>query len=266
MMHTRCPSCKTAFRVTPEQLKTRAGKVRCGHCRAVFNALESLEETIPPTAEELAAPPSPPPGAPPQLPATESGDPSVVSAPETIFAAPELPPQAPIPAGSDGAPRGHRLKGLLWATALLVLTLLTSVHAAYVYRTDLLASEPALRPWLATLCEMLDCDLPLPRQANRLSIEASDLHPDAKQGKLFVLTATLKNRAPFAQAYPMLELTLTDTRDQPLARKVLGPADYLAPEHEVNAGFAANADLAIAVWIDAAEVSASGYRLYLFYP
>ncbi len=35
---TRCPGCGTVFRVTPAQLALREGQVRCGHCRAVFDA------------------------------------------------------------------------------------------------------------------------------------------------------------------------------------------------------------------------------------
>jgi predicted Zn finger-like uncharacterized protein len=35
---TRCPGCDTIFRVTAEQLALREGQVRCGHCRAVFDA------------------------------------------------------------------------------------------------------------------------------------------------------------------------------------------------------------------------------------
>ena len=47
MMLTRCPACSTTFRVSPEQLKARAGKVRCGECRSQFNALDTLvEESI----------------------------------------------------------------------------------------------------------------------------------------------------------------------------------------------------------------------------
>ena len=44
MILTRCPQpeCQTTFRVTPEQLKARGGKVRCGQCQHVFNALEHL--------------------------------------------------------------------------------------------------------------------------------------------------------------------------------------------------------------------------------
>jgi len=35
---TRCPGCATVFRVTAGQLALREGQVRCGHCRAVFDA------------------------------------------------------------------------------------------------------------------------------------------------------------------------------------------------------------------------------------
>lgn len=43
---TRCPHCSTTFRVAHDQLKLRAGIVRCGQCRQVFNGIEHL---LPPT-------------------------------------------------------------------------------------------------------------------------------------------------------------------------------------------------------------------------
>lgn len=39
-LQTQCPKCHTRFRVTGEQLGIAKGKVRCGHCRDVFNAVE----------------------------------------------------------------------------------------------------------------------------------------------------------------------------------------------------------------------------------
>ncbi|HET6803057.1 MAG TPA: DUF3426 domain-containing protein [Casimicrobiaceae bacterium] len=48
---TRCPGCSTVFRVTAAQLALREGQVRCGHCRAVFDANAehvSLDATPPP--------------------------------------------------------------------------------------------------------------------------------------------------------------------------------------------------------------------------
>ncbi|WP_288352179.1 DUF3426 domain-containing protein [uncultured Marinobacter sp.] len=39
-LQTRCPKCETRFRVTDAQLSVASGKVRCGNCMAVFNAVE----------------------------------------------------------------------------------------------------------------------------------------------------------------------------------------------------------------------------------
>lgn len=39
---TKCPQCGALFRVVADQLKLRGGLVRCGQCRAVFDAISSL--------------------------------------------------------------------------------------------------------------------------------------------------------------------------------------------------------------------------------
>lgn len=39
-LQTQCPHCQTRFRVTDEQLGVAKGKVRCGNCMEVFNAIE----------------------------------------------------------------------------------------------------------------------------------------------------------------------------------------------------------------------------------
>lgn len=39
---TQCPHCGTTFRVAQDQLKLRAGLVRCGACKQVFNGVEHL--------------------------------------------------------------------------------------------------------------------------------------------------------------------------------------------------------------------------------
>ena len=49
---TRCPGCKTVFRVTDAQLALREGQVRCGHCRTVFNGREKLISLAPPSGGE----------------------------------------------------------------------------------------------------------------------------------------------------------------------------------------------------------------------
>lgn len=46
-MYTRCPTCSTCFRVTDRHLAIAKGKVRCGQCQLVFNALEHAIDDLP---------------------------------------------------------------------------------------------------------------------------------------------------------------------------------------------------------------------------
>ncbi len=47
---TRCPACRTAFRLVADQLRLRQGLVRCGQCDTVFDAREHLIEVPVPAA------------------------------------------------------------------------------------------------------------------------------------------------------------------------------------------------------------------------
>lgn len=46
-MITRCPSCRTAFKVVPDQLRIAAGWVRCGHCGELFDGRSHLVDETP---------------------------------------------------------------------------------------------------------------------------------------------------------------------------------------------------------------------------
>jgi hypothetical protein len=145
---------------------------------------------------------------------------------------------------------------------VLVAVLLACVllgQIAYHFRTELVQRLPAM----AGLYEALALDVPLPRHADLVAIEASNLQSDNGRG-LFILQATLHNRARFAQEWPALELTLTDTTDTVVSRRVLLSADYLPPGS--TDAFSANGDLAVKLWVEARNIGAAGYRLYIFYP
>ena len=44
---TTCPSCRTSFKVVPDQLKLRRGLVRCGKCQHVFSGIDFLKYVEP---------------------------------------------------------------------------------------------------------------------------------------------------------------------------------------------------------------------------
>ena len=166
-------------------------------------------------------------------------------------------------AAAGPAKHARRWPWLLGAVLLLVVLL---AQAAYYYRSAVIVLFPETKPYAAALCAKLGCDLPLPRRIELMSIEASDLQADTTNPNIMVLSATLKNRAIFDQQLPLLELTLTDAQDQPVVRRVLAPQDYIGKAANMQAGFAANTEIAIKVFFEGSQVKATGYRLYLFYP
>ncbi len=325
-MLTRCPACATHFRVTAEQLKLRAGRVRCGECQHVFSALDTLIEEPPlviaPPApnppepepawagrEEIAVPPAPTfeaaevtrQDADPLLPASadvasqEPGDETGPLDREAPVTDPEaatgraMPDTETGPIETGGPPaeaeRRHEVtpeetidwndafpepppapRRWPWAIGGLLALLALGLQAVIGYRVEMAILWPESRPLLLAACGALGCEVELPAKVALVGIEASDLHPDTTQKGRLALTATLKNRAPFAQQFPHLELTLTDTADKAIVRKVLSPDQYLPPGTAIANGMASNADLAVAVTLDAGDLPASGYRLYIFYP
>ncbi|MGT2492925.1 zinc-ribbon domain-containing protein [Cupriavidus basilensis] len=52
---TRCPACRTAFRLVADQLRLRQGLVRCGQCDTAFDAREHLIELPAPEPASEAA-------------------------------------------------------------------------------------------------------------------------------------------------------------------------------------------------------------------
>jgi len=275
MMITRCPNCNTSFRVTPEQLKAVQGKVRCGQCQHVFNAIDTLLET----SVEASLTPAPlpdllePEGFPcePSL-FTEPVESALVDLQSTdepdveSTADSDEPAQEIEPLLHEEPPSRRRLTWV-WAVAAVFALLLLVLQVLVHFRVELGVLLPDSKPLLRAVCKPLDCILPLPRIGDLISIESSDLRP-APDGQL-ILTATLKNRAPFAQTYPHLELTLTDTDDQAILRKVLAPEDYLPKDFKIDAGFARNGEIPVTLAVvheHAANAAAAGYRLYLFYP
>jgi len=58
-LQTQCPKCDTRFRVTDAQLSVAGGKVRCGNCMSVFNAIEHQLKDTPrpsPAPEDTSIP------------------------------------------------------------------------------------------------------------------------------------------------------------------------------------------------------------------
>jgi predicted Zn finger-like uncharacterized protein len=247
---TRCPVCGTAFRVQRAQLAARGGKVRCGKCGEVFNGIAGLVEE---GAEPFILEPSP------QLGLFDPSRRLPAPPPKTAN-------DAPPAFMAEDEPVGRRL---LWGLLVLTAAVALAGQIAYRYRTEIAAFMPSAAAPLDAACRLLRCQVPLPRRPELMSIESSDLQAEPRRDGVIVLNAVLRNRAPFAQDYPALELTLTDEADRPVLRRVLAPREYLDPVRGapgVAQGIPAGAEVSLRIYLDAGRRRATGYRLYLFYP
>lgn len=96
---TRCPACRTAFRLVADQLRLRQGLVRCGQCDTVFDAREHLIEVPAPAAtSDRATPAAPKPVA---SPAAVTMAAALAHAEQTQATAREREHEAPFDPGFD---------------------------------------------------------------------------------------------------------------------------------------------------------------------
>lgn len=305
-MLTTCAECQTTFRVTQEHLGLRRGLVRCGQCGVVFNAYDSLlAELVTPPAEpdgnapnrsashdEGVAPDTR--EAPDQL---ETPELAVMSEPVAAVLEPpaqqvdEAPEPAPpvmsslvansvitsaetsesillseLPTRIKPARRARPPHFHLKLAAAVFLAALLLLQSAIFLRADLAAAMPMTRPLLRALCQPLNCVVPLPRQLDKTAIAASSLEHDAENKARARLSLLLANRRGQAQTWPHIALTLTDVRDEPVAKRVFSPAEYLGRDARPETGMAAGEEREIRLDLDTGTLAATGYALDLAYP
>lgn len=209
--YTRCPECQTIFHVTPAQLEARGGLVRCGICASAFQADQHLFAALPgdhaPPAEAARTEPMAPPDAVTTRPAIPADD---------------LPLMNEFPL----APKRRRLPTAAWLAGSLLLALLLLAQAAYFFAAEL-ARDARLRPWLAQYCAQLGCSLRAPGGTAAVELAQTSVAPHPRYENALRLRAVLVNRTAMAQPYPLLEVSLTDSEGNMLARRAFTAAQYL---------------------------------------
>src|SRR5512140_3045328 len=188
--YTRCPSCKTVFRVSAQQLAIRAGQVRCGQCQTVFDGNAELLPVIPsnrPADEErfdALGPPTMTLRTPQPSPATQPLAPTSVASYDQRFS------------WAQTERRRRRGATIAYAVGVPLLLLLLAGQAAYHFRDLIAARWPITKPALVRACALAGCRIEPVHDIAGLSIEASDLQADPAHRGLLILTATLRNRSP----------------------------------------------------------------------
>lgn len=256
---TQCPQCGTRFKVTQVQLDAHDGLVRCGRCHEVFDASKHLHDDEP--SPQLSLPIDA------ALPADQTDLAPITDVPGLEDEPTTLAQQVQFveELTDEVLEMPRRQTSWIGILAILLLALSLLGQSLYFFPGEIGTQLPGLKPMLEDYCALLDCTVALPQKADLLVIESSELESDPEQGNIVTLHALIHNRAPYAQAYPDLELTLTSALDQPVARRVFHPANYLPAGTNEKQGFPGNRDLDVKVHLDTTDLKPAGYRLFLFY-
>lgn len=205
--------------------------------------------------------------------ATAGSEPTAQPAPEPeslpeapLLEAPSAPASfADMPAADAPAPPGRARRLLLALGCLLALVGLV-MQVLHHERDALVAREPKLRAPLQAWCQWRGCELSALRQIGSITIDGASFSRE-KEGEGYRLHFTLRNGARMPLAMPSIELTLLDTQERALVRRVLSPAQFGAPT-VIGAGAERSASLPMQLaGSDAVGLGpVVGYRVIAFYP
>lgn len=242
-MFTRCPKCKTVHPLGAALISHARGLVQCGQCGRVFSALSFLFDEWP--SGQAYGPAKGADAAPPVIgPARKEKHGSESDSSE----------------GDEGDEKKSKPNHLAWGLATALLILLTIANTAWTFR-DPLVETPWVNDrlnqsgWLQVEQDGLLKD---PQQFQLIS---RDIHTHPTRSGILVLSLTFVNLAERAQVFPVLELTLLDAANQPVARRRLQAADYLRPGADIEAGLATDVYLPVLLELGDPGSQAVGFEI-----
>ena len=157
-----------------------------------------------------------------------------------------------------------RRRRLTMGGGALLLAVALALQGAYLFRDLLAARYPGIKPALVASCKIARCKIALPAQIESQSIEGPDLQT-LPNGNL-VLTALLRNASSLPQAWPHIELELTDADRKPVIRRVFTPKQYLPASTLPGKGFAPGTEQPVKIQFELKQSKASGFNIGVFYP
>ncbi len=144
----------------------------------------------------------------------------------------------------------------------LLLTLTLALQWVVHERDWIAATQPQVSPWLQGMCQPLGCSIEALKSPDAIAIENSSFSP--VRGDVYRLQVTVKNTARTEVARPALELTLTDSADAALLRRVLLPSDFSPDARPIAANGEWSGSIVLRFANSGARVA--GYRVLAFYP
>jgi len=155
--------------------------------------------------------------------------PPAAAADTATWRAAELPvvPSTAAPTFARKRARAPSQRAPLWQwAALTTLVLLLALQILLADRARL-AADAAWRPTLSALCGVFGCTLPPWHEPAAFTMLDREVRPAPNENGALRIQASFRNDARWAQAWPWLQLSLSDADGRVIGTRVFAPAEYL---------------------------------------
>jgi predicted Zn finger-like uncharacterized protein len=220
VMETTCNQCKSRFRGTEKLLRQAYGKVCCGECGSVFNAMAALKDyagELPPDYFEQQA---------------EEGESwQEKTLPLSNFdASTEFVErrQVSLHEAMYGSERRSlfTLGPLGWLIGILLLAAVGIAQAVYYQRYQLI-ENPRYQQQVINLCQLLPCAETAFSSLEQIRLLERNVFTHPVASNALMVTGSFVNQAPFAQKPPNLLISLFDIQGKLIANRLFTPPEYL---------------------------------------
>lgn len=221
----RCPRCEGTLDEHPDRGGAQAGRSPTdGDVDVVGGAdMNAIETGTGNASQEASATPA---AAPDEADTGVHGD-----VPPASIGAPQ--PRARRATGLRSGPSFARITvsadgdSLRWPMRALVavLAVILGLQLMLAQRAEL-AADARWRPWIQATCDALGCMLPPWRDPGAFRMLDRDVRGRPDAPGVLQVTASFRNDAPWAQAWPTLRVGLTDIEGREVAARAFLPAEY----------------------------------------
>ena len=235
VMETTCDECSSRFRITEQQLRQAYGKVCCGECGHVFNALAGLknyEGELPEDYWKLQL----------EQDLQELADERTVPVTEFDFDHYSVDRTQPTAQSisleeamyGDKPRSGLRASPLTWFIGILLLVALGFAQVIYYQRYQLI-DDPRFQQQVITLCEYLPCEESQFSSTAQIRLLERNVFTHPITDDALMVTGSFVNQAPFTQKLPDLLISLFDIQGKLIANRLFKPTEYLLEDRNRRA-------------------------------
>ncbi len=228
VLETTCNQCKSRFRITERQLKQAYGKVCCGECGSVFNALlglknydgelppdyllQQFDEDEPPVDDRV------------DIPIGDRVEESVQATEAEVETARELS----LHEAMYGSQRRSffSMSPLTWLIGILLLSAIGVAQAIYYQRYELI-QNPRYQQQVINICQLLPCAQSQFSSTEQVRLLERNVFTHPVSSNALMMTGSFVNKAPFAQKLPDMLISLFDIQGKLIANRVFTAPEYL---------------------------------------